>query len=940
MRLYTLLIFLIISIGNAVGQTGTIRVGVFDEETGEALIGASVLIAGTTQGSVTDLDGKAAITGLQPGAYNVQVSYVSYQSKTIEGVEVNANEANSFEVKLASETVGLEEVVVTAEAVRSSESALLTIQKKSPAVLDAISADMFSRNGDNNAAAAVQRVTGVTVEGGKYVYVRGLGDRYSKSVLNGADIPGLDPNRNSVQLDMFPSNMIDNIIVYKTFTPDLTGEFSGGLVNVTTKDFPDQYTMQIAASAGFNDQATFNSNFLTYQGGNTEWLALDDGIRELPAVINQYNSQNFPTPNKPDATQEQVNEVSRAFGTNQFTPTQDAPPINHSLSFSVGNQKTLLGNPLGFVLGLTYSRSYGFYSNGQVNRYSGVPSNATTLNRSLLFTADDASSDENVNIGGLLNLSYKLSNNSKISFNIMHNQASTDVARLQEGYSLQERPDSTLLLRNRVLSFTERGLTNLLLKGEHSIAALNNLNIEWQSSYTDTYLDEPDLRFLRSSVQINGSDSTQQVSNVNRPGRYFRNMEETNWDNRLNVTLPVSIWGDREGKIKVGGAYTERDRSFRERRFEYFLRRRNFTGNVDDLFLSENLGYDSEGNRLSFVSDVSQEGNNYDASQSIYAGYLMLDAPIAEKLRMVGGVRYERTDMTLEAFNGVTGKLETNDFLPALNFTYELVENMNLRASYGRTIARPTFREFAPLVTFAFYGDFNQIGNAALDRTLIDNYDLRWEMYPTQNEYFGASLFYKRFDNPIENTLNPNAGGSTSEYKYENVDQGQLMGIELEARKNLSFIAPALESFRVGVNASYIYSQVSLEADELNAIRVFNPDADDTREMYSQSPYVVNANLDYDNQENGWSGNVVFNVFGRRLSYFTTALPFVYEQPRPELNVSVKKQLNDRFSVRIRANNLLNPYYSESITFKGEKYIFDQYTVGRDYSVGITYLIE
>ncbi len=940
MRLFILILPLLLLVSSVIAQQGTIRVEVYDDETGEALIGATVVIAGTTQGTVTDLDGKAAIGDLEPGSYDVQVSYVSYQPKTVEGVKVSADEVNAFEVRLASETIGLEEVVVTAEVIRSSESALLTLQKKSPSVMDAISADMFSRNGDSDAASAVARVTGVTVEGGKYVYVRGLGDRYSKSILNGADIPGLDPNRNSVQLDMFPSNMIDNIIVYKTFTPDLTGEFAGGLVNVTTKDFPDRFTMQVSASAGINDQATFNSNYLTYEGGNLDWLAVDDGTRELPAVIGQYTNENFPSPNALNASPQEVNEVSRSFESNQFSPTRSAPPVNHSLGFSMGNQKEFLGRPLGFVLGLTYSRSYDFYQDGQVNRYDDIPSSATTLERSLLFTANDAASSEEVSIGGLFNLSYKLSTNSKLSLNVLHNQASTDVARVQQGFSLAERPDSTLLLRNRVLSWTERGLTNFLLKGEHNVASINNLKVEWQSSYTDTYLDEPDLRFLRSSVQINGADSTQQISNVNRPGRYFRDMQETNWDNRLHVTLPISIGDERQAKIKAGGAYTQRERSFRERRFEYFLENRLYTGDVDNLFLDQNLGYDSEGNQLSFVDEVSQDGNNYDAEQLVYAGYLMIDAPVTDKLRLVGGARFEQTDMSLEAFDGTTGDLETSDILPALNFTYELVENMNLRGSYGRTIARPTFREFAPLVTFAFYGDFNQIGNAELDRTLIDNYDIRWEMYPNPNEYISASLFYKRFDNPIENTINPDAGGTTREYKYENVDQGQLAGIEVEIRKRLGFLGAGFEPIRIGLNATYVRSQVSLEADELNAIRSFDPDADETRDMYGQSPYVVNANLDYNNFENGWSGNIVFNVFGERLAYFTTSLPFIYEQPRPELNVSVKKQINERLSVRIRANNLLNPDYEETLDYRGVEYVFDQYTAGRDYSVGFTYLIE
>ena len=943
MRIFIQILILLI-VGKAWAQTGTIRTTVFDEETGEALIGATVVVAGTTQGSTTDLDGKASISGLEPGTYNIEISYVSYQPKTVEGIEVNADKVNAFEVRLASETIGLEEVVVTAEAIRNSESALLTIQRKSPGVMDAISADMFSRNGDSDAAAAVRRVTGVTVEGGKYVYVRGLGDRYSKSILNGADIPGLDPNRNSVQLDMFPSNMIDNIIVYKTFTPNLTGEFSGGLVNVTTKDFPDRFTLQVSGSVGVNDQATFNDNYLTYQGGDLDWLGVDDGTRELPSAIAQYGTgENFPTPVVRGSTPEEISRVSRAFETNQFTPTRSRPPVNHSLSFSLGNQKEFLGRPLGFIAGLTYSRNFDFYENGQINRYEGVPANAPTIRNSIIFSNSDAASSEEVNIGGLLNLSYKLSANSKLSLNLMYNQAATDLARFQRGFDLRTRPDSTQLNENRVLSFTERGLANALLKGEHTITALNNLNIEWQSSYTDTYLSEPDLRFLQNTIQIDqDGDSTRLVSNLNRPGRYFRDMEETNWDSRLNITIPITVWNDREAKVQTGGAYTQRERAFRELRYEYFSSNRSiYTGLVDDLYTNDNLGYDNEGNRLPlYIGNVSRDENNYDAEQQVYAAYLMIDAPVTEKLRMVGGVRFERTDMSLIAFNDSTGSLETNDFLPAINLTYEVVEGMNVRASYGRTIARPSFREFAPLVTFAFYGDNNQLGNPDLERTLIDNFDLRWEMYPDRNEYLSASVFYKRFDSPIENTINPNAGGRTVEYKYENVDQATVIGAELEARKGLDFITPALNNFRIGVNFTYVHSEVSLEEDELFAIRTFNPDADDTRDMYSQSPYVVNANLDYNNGDNGWSGNIVFNVFGERLQYFTTALPFVYQQPRPELNLSVRKQINDRWSIRVRANNLLNPDYEETIDYQGEEFIFDKYTVGRDYSISFTYLIE
>lgn len=457
MQTFKSLIFLVLvffSLSALAQETGTIRVTVYDDETGEPLIGANVVIEGTTTGNVTDLDGKASIINLTPGKYPIQITYVSYQSKVIENVEVKAGEVNTLSVRLATESIGLDEVVVTAEAVRSSENALLTVQKKSAKVLDAISSDQFSRNGDNDAAAAVKRVTGVTVESGKYVYVRGLGDRYSKAILNGADIPGLDPNRNSVQMDLFPSNLIDNIIVYKSFTPDLTGEFAGGLVNVETKDFPDRFTFQFSGSLGYNDQSSLNSNFLTYKGSSTDWLGFDDGFRELPDILQRYETDNFPRPFI--STDNAVTRASRSFENTQFDPTTTSPFLDHSLSLSVGNQKTVFGKQLGFVAGLTYRRGFDFYQNGAVNRFEGVTQGIPTLNNDVLFSVDDQNSSDEVNIGALVNVSLKLNNLNKVGFNVMHNQSGTSSARYQEGLRLDNAPDSTNYLQNRVLSYVQR----------------------------------------------------------------------------------------------------------------------------------------------------------------------------------------------------------------------------------------------------------------------------------------------------------------------------------------------------------------------------------------------------------------------------------------------------------------------------------------------------
>ena len=263
---------------------GSIKVKAFDEGTGEPLIGANVVISGTFTGTVTDLDGNAVLTGLEPGTYNIEISFVSYQKKTISGLEVHPKTVTKIEVGLAEEKSLLQTIVVEARAIRNSENALLAMQKKSSKVIDGVSSEQFSINGDNDAASAVNRVVGVTVEGGKNVYVRGLGDRYSKATLNGAEVPSLDPDKNSVQMDLFPADMIDNIIVYKTFSPELSAEFTGGLVDITTKDFPDALILSVSASAGYNSQSTFNDEVLTHTGSGLDFLALGAKDRALPSA--------------------------------------------------------------------------------------------------------------------------------------------------------------------------------------------------------------------------------------------------------------------------------------------------------------------------------------------------------------------------------------------------------------------------------------------------------------------------------------------------------------------------------------------------------------------------------------------------------------------------------------------------------------------------------
>lgn len=946
-KLILVLCFLASNFTIALSQSGTIRGIVTDAETGEPLIGATVLIQESSSGTATDLDGKYTLQNVEPGTHELQVSYVSYQPKTVSDVEVKTGEVLVMNVTLNSETIGLQEVVVEARAERSSEAAILTLQKKAPVVMDAISSQQFSRSGDNDAAAAIRRVTGVSVEGGKYVYVRGLGDRYSKTTLNNVEIPGLDPTRNAVQMDLFPSNLLDNLMVYKTFSPDLPADFSGGYVSIVTKDFPDRFTFQWNSTLSYNTNASLNDNFLTYNGSSTDWLGYDNGFRDIPGeaigdipTIGQASGS--------DVLAQRLDRVTKSFN-KIMAPGTGSTFLNQRHSLSLGNQIDVAGKPLGFIFGLSYQYDNEFYADGKTGRYSLSTQEASGL--SPLLDLSDAQGTTNVLLGGLFNLSYKLSSNHKISLNLMRNQSGTSIARYQEGlYPQNFRNDGSQKFQTRTLQYLERSLSTAQLKGEHVFGGLGNLRLDWHSAYTISAQDEPDIRFFANDYTLQGQDTVYSItpSVYRQPSRFYRYLDETNIDNKINFTVPFKQWAGLTSEFKFGASAVLKDRTFRERRLTYIKgTSTRYNGSISDYLADENIGIIGE-NRFGYVfgpviDDQSQSRNSYDANQQVYAVYLMTDLALTEKFKFNGGARMEITNIEVESqdANAGKGKLENTDILPAANLIYQAQEDMNVRLSYSKTLARPTFREIAPFSSFDFVGDFVLVGNPDLKRTLIDNYDLRWEMYPSPNELFSVSLFYKSFLNPIEKVIDPRA--QNTELSFRNVPSATTYGAELEFKKNLGFVSPFFENFQLGSNVAIVRSRVDISERELILIRAVDPEYPSTRQLFAQSPYLINAFAGYNNPESGTDVNLSFNVFGERLVVVSAgATPDVYEQPRPSLNFSARQFIGRQQRVRItlRANNLLNPYYNLANVYNGQAFPYQKYKLGRDFSLGITYLIE
>ena len=908
----------------ALGQNGTIRGTVYDKEVGETLIGAAVVVEGTSKGAATDLDGAFSIS-VPAGTYSLKASFISYQEVIIKDVVVKPGQVTVLDFYLPSASEQLTEVVIEAKIARNTENAVMLMQKNASSVMDGISSQQIRKMGDSDAAGAIRRVTGVSVQDGKYVSVRGLGDRYSKTLLNGVEIPSLDPERNAVQMDMFPTNLIDNMLVYKTFTPDKPGDFTGGLINLVTKDFPEKFTLQFSTTLGFNDQSTFNQNFLTYQGSSTDWLGVDNGSRDVPAGALDLPQTSYDFVNSPEAQ-----ATARRFQHNPIITSQ--PRMDQTYAFSIGNQTKLFGKELGFLAAITYRYTSGGYENGVVGRYENPSPGLLRINYDL---TRNNFSETNL-WGAMLNGNLKLNSRNKIGLTFLRNQSGESQTQMLQGQFYQELPSGQPYFTQST-SWTERFITSGQLKGEH-VLNWRDTKINWISSLTSSGQRQPDLNFF--AYDFDDTKGGYQINSAayQDPARFDRTMDEINSDNRMDIEIPYVGFADKTAKLMFGGRFLYKNRDFTEFQFDFIDQNGSFNGSVQDFFDYDNI-VASQNDTGYYVISNRQLSNTYNGLQTVSAAYLMTDLPITEKLKFIFGVRFERTDIQVESQNpnDRKGNLVQNDFLPSFNAMYEVVKDMNIRASYNRSLARPTFREMAPFASYLFAGDYVLVGNPSLDRTVIDNLDLRWEWYPALGDFLSFSLFYKEFTNPIERKITPEA--ANLEVSFVNTPSATVYGFEAEARKRLNMISTEKNEFLVGANYSYIVSQTSIDRSEYQARLERDPNAKDTRPMFGQSPYIINAYFTYNNNPFDLTTTVSFNQFGERLSFVSRGgVPDVYEQPRPTLDLTVEKGLGEHFTVSLRARNLLNPDYAFTHDFQGQQYDFERFTVGRTFRISVKYL--
>ncbi|MEN0049658.1 MAG: TonB-dependent receptor, partial [Bacteroidota bacterium] len=908
-------------------------------------------------GTQSDLDGNFELS-VPAGTYSLTASYTGYPEKTIQEVIVTDKEITllDFLMEEAAIQATEEAIVVTAKAIDRTENALLALQRKALTIQDGISAQEISRFGSNNAAESMKRVTGASVVGGKYIYVRGLGDRYSAAQLNGIPLPSTDPYRNSTQLDLIPSNILDNIVASKTFSPDQPGNFTGGNVNIKTKSFPEQFTLSASVGATYNTVSSFNDNFLSYQGGSTDWLGYDDGTRDIPQILTeektleQLTTSSYIKARRDNELAATIDEASKSLNA-QKEPDTIRSGLNQSVAFSIGNQFSLKGDSkLGVLAGFNYRRSYSAFNDGRFSNWERPGSGAEELNTN--FDLNTSRGTETPTLGGLLNLSYKFAGSQKISFNALYNHTADITTTYREGQNLGIIAGSGLEFQTRALLFTERELQSYQVLGEHVLPTLKNTKIEWGLSRVSLSQKEPDLRFFANTFNPDEDDEDIPTyfispSEYDLPFHYWRDLQDEQQLAKVDITIPFAQAVSTANKFKVGFMYSGKTRDFVENRFQIQTRSNRFeryTGDAEAFFAPSNtglIGQTSSGQNTIglYVTDEKVIANDYSGEENVMAAYGMFTYDW-NQLRIVAGARVETTDFTVESAdeNKPIGRIDEVDVLPSVNLVYRFSEKTNLRGSFTQTLARPNMREVAPFSLFDFIGAPLFTGNPDLKRTLATNLDLRWELYPNPGEMLAVSTYYKNFTDPIVFSFIPES--QNPEIKPVNVPQAIVYGVEVEFRKGLGFISDKLSKFKIFSNVSLIESKVDIREDELAAIRTTEADFPETRPFQGQSPFLVNAGLNFYDFESGIDALLSFNVFGERLAILGNfQTPDVYEQPIPQLDFSFKKTFNERYTVRFTAQNLLNSNFRQTMTFKGQEYNFLEYQRGLSFGMSFAYKI-
>ncbi|RYZ06943.1 MAG: TonB-dependent receptor [Myxococcales bacterium] len=900
---------------------GVVKDAVEHETTPEA----QITVVGTKYKTIADFDGRYRLE-LPPGTYTLRIYVELHKPSVVKGVEVKADTLDRFDIDVVPDESSVDTVEIVTEADKSSVEGLLLTRQRSASVGDGVGRSEISKTPAGNAAQAAQRVVGATIVGNRFVYVRGLGERYTNALLNGTPLPSPEPDRAAIPLDLFPSLILENINIVKTFTPDMPADFAGGSVRIETRELPSKPLFQLSMSMGIDTNSTFRDR-LAQRGSNTDWLGYDSGLRGYPKGFPSYVLAKGPKPGGGMVTDDDVLSAARQLNSSMHPLVKNTAP-NYSLGVVAGRGWSFGdGQRIGALASLNYGRSFQAVETHIAQYQPDVivnPDGSRTRTVSPTLLVDGKRGIDKVTWGSLGSVSYWPTQDHRFTLLGMHTQLADATAQVLQGiYASRGAQVATTNLR-----YVSRALNVLQLRGEDDFRKLNRAELRWYASYSVAARDEPNTR--DTAYQFNADTvSWNSISTPENGSHFFAKQTEKTKGAGLDWSQPL-LTDPEDLKLKVGGLLSSKDRDFAGRRFSFGKVR----GAPNDAFFCSGAEYDincpvdlyqygNVGTILALTENTKPE-DAYTAKQNIYAGYAMLDALPLKDLRVVGGVRVEKTKQDMNPYSQFAGgmappgaKIDSTDWLPALSLTYSATKKTKMRAAMSRTLARPQTRELAPFVFADFFGSYPIAGNPQLKLTYIQNIDLRFEAFPTPAEVLAFSIFAKSFDDPIEPYVFPS--GTPGLISYQNAKGAKLIGLELEGRKNLSFLHENLKPFSVITNLTLTHSRIELDPNQ-----TLQNSTNRSRAMVNQAPYVINVALDYAGEELGLDARLLYNVVGKRIVQVGTGgLDDTYAQPQHTVDATVSKKLGKNFQVKFLAANILNVKWRETV---GKTYRDDRVT--------------
>ena len=880
---------LLLVLSTMTAMAGNIKGTVLDKQTKEPLTGATIQITGTALGVVADIDGNYTLN-VNDGTYTITVRYIGYKDILLNSIKVKAETLLNFEMESDAQALG--EVSVVAKKNLEGERALQMERQKATLAIENLGAKEMSIKGISNVEEGVKKITGISIASAGQLIVRGLGDRYSTTTLNGLPIASPNPDNKLIPLDIFPASTVQNITVSKVYDASAFADYSGAHIDISTKENVGSDFLSISFNAG----GKFNT-----LGKDFYRMDRDGSLFKTPSLDQKLIDMSL-------TDFEEYARHNRLFNTSfQVSKKTALPEFGGNIGF--GKRFTLGGNEVSVLGSIGVSNDLQTMDNASIRTLEAT---GNTLNE---FNYDSYSNE--LKIAALGNLGYSFRTSDHIGYTFFYARNAIDTYMRREGVDYE---DHHLIGSNNVTHIYS--LQNHQVNGKHYFGKQWDLN--WSGSYSKTSSDEPDRRqvmFIREDDQI-------KLFKLNRQEtmRYFGSLNEDEWVGDLTANYR---FGDNN-KLQAGFTYKDKNRDYMGTRFYYNLNKLNPT--ITDIYDTDSfLNMENVENGSITIDRKKQPKDSYTAGNSIYAGYIATEYYPVAPLLVNLGVRYEISKQWVDYYTdggkAERSELNKNDLFPSLNIKYQMNEKNSLRFAFSRTVTRPSFIEMAPFLYQESYGSAQIRGNADLQNGYNYNIDLRYELFEKNGDMLSITAYYKHLKAPIERVQTLSGGSAV--HSFRNADNGMATGVEIEFRKEI------VKDLRFGVNGSYMYTNVKLPEGGAYT--------NSQRALQGASPYLANADLTYSpafSNDRQLSVALLYNLQGPRIhSVGISGLGDIKQQPVHTLNFTGSYRFNRRFAVKLQVNDLLNQdiLFKQEVPTTGDKVEVERFRKGTGFEVGFSY---